>query len=65
MYNYRIHESTISLFVPVVCRAIYEELKSEYLKVRMLFINFNIALELIYNTYVPNILTFNIITNTF
>ncbi|KAJ8967191.1 hypothetical protein NQ314_003021 [Rhamnusium bicolor] len=30
MYNYRVLESTISLFVPVVC----EELKEEYLKVR-------------------------------
>lgn len=34
MYNYRISESTISLFIPTVCRAIYEELKNEYLKVQ-------------------------------
>ncbi|KAJ8959581.1 hypothetical protein NQ314_006230 [Rhamnusium bicolor] len=31
MYNYRISESTISLFVPVVCKAIYDELEDEYL----------------------------------
>lgn len=34
MYNFRVHESTISLFVPVTLKAIYEELKNEYLKVR-------------------------------
>lgn len=33
MYNYRISESTISLFVPEVCKAIYEELRDEYLHV--------------------------------
>lgn len=33
MYNFRISESTISLFVPVVCREIYEALKDDYLKV--------------------------------
>ncbi|KAH1016988.1 hypothetical protein HUJ05_007726 [Dendroctonus ponderosae] len=33
MYNFRIHESTISLFIPVVLKAIYEELKDNYLKV--------------------------------
>lgn len=33
MYNFRIHESTISLFIPLVLKAIYEELKTEYLKV--------------------------------
>lgn len=33
MYSYRVHESTISLFIPVVCRAIYQELKADYLKV--------------------------------
>ncbi|KAJ8977070.1 hypothetical protein NQ317_017232 [Molorchus minor] len=33
MYCYRVHESTISLFVPIVCKAIYEELKPNYLKV--------------------------------
>ncbi|KAJ8928517.1 hypothetical protein NQ314_018933 [Rhamnusium bicolor] len=33
IFNYRVSESTISLFVPVVCEAIYEELKEEYLKV--------------------------------
>ncbi|KAJ8970916.1 hypothetical protein NQ314_000966 [Rhamnusium bicolor] len=33
MYNYRVSESSISLFVSVVCEAIYEELKEEYLKV--------------------------------
>lgn len=36
MYSYRIHETTISLFVPVVCKAIYDELRSEYLKVKYL-----------------------------
>ncbi|KAK5648168.1 hypothetical protein RI129_003060 [Pyrocoelia pectoralis] len=33
MYNFRVSESTISLFVPIVCQAIYEELKDNYLKV--------------------------------
>lgn len=33
MYNYRISESTISLFVPTVCEAIYEEMQHEYLRV--------------------------------
>ncbi|KAJ8963037.1 hypothetical protein NQ314_005599 [Rhamnusium bicolor] len=33
MYNCRVSESTISLFVPVVSEAIYEELNEEYLKV--------------------------------
>lgn len=33
MYNYRIHDSTISLFVPEVCEAIYDELKTKYLPV--------------------------------
>lgn len=30
MYQFRIHQSTISLFVPKVCHAIYEVLKEEY-----------------------------------
>lgn len=34
MYNFRISESSISNFIPVVCKAIYDELKSKYLKVR-------------------------------
>ncbi|XP_072375196.1 uncharacterized protein [Diabrotica undecimpunctata] len=33
MYNYRVSESAISLFIPIVCEAIYEALKNEYLKV--------------------------------
>lgn len=33
MYTFRISESTISLFVPVVCKAIYEVLKPQYLQV--------------------------------
>ncbi|ENN83008.1 hypothetical protein YQE_00628, partial [Dendroctonus ponderosae] len=33
MYNFRTHESTISLFIPVVLKAIYGELKDDYLKV--------------------------------
>ncbi|KAJ8913272.1 hypothetical protein NQ315_012890 [Exocentrus adspersus] len=32
MYSFRIAESTISLFIPVVCRAIYDVLKEKYLK---------------------------------
>lgn len=32
-YNFRISDSTISHFIPIVCKAIYEELKNEYLKV--------------------------------
>lgn len=38
MYSFRISESTISLFIPQVCRVIYEELRDEYLKVRHNFI---------------------------
>lgn len=33
MYTFRVHESTISLFVPEVCKEIYSLLKDEYLKV--------------------------------
>lgn len=33
MYSFRVAESTISLFIPEVCEAIYEALKREYLKV--------------------------------
>ncbi|KAB0805388.1 hypothetical protein PPYR_02358 [Photinus pyralis] len=33
MYSTRIHESTISLFIPEVCKAIYLMLKDEYLQV--------------------------------
>ncbi|XP_050510944.1 uncharacterized protein LOC126887446 [Diabrotica virgifera virgifera] len=33
MYNYRVSESAISEFIPIVCRAIYDELKRDYLKV--------------------------------
>ncbi|KAB0804674.1 hypothetical protein PPYR_01644, partial [Photinus pyralis] len=33
MYNYRIHERTISIFVPQVCRVIYDTLKVDYLKI--------------------------------
>lgn len=33
MYSFRVSESTISLFVPEVCRAIYNVLKDDYLKV--------------------------------
>ena len=33
MYQFRISESTISLFVPEVCEAIYTLFKDEYLKV--------------------------------
>nr|CAI5870051.1 unnamed protein product [Callosobruchus analis] len=32
MYNTRIHESTISKFVPEVCTAIYKHLKGKYLR---------------------------------
>ena len=32
MYQYRIHRSTISQFIPTVCQAIYFTLKDEYLK---------------------------------
>lgn len=35
MYNYRISESTISIFIPKVCQAIYEALKDDYLKVQL------------------------------
>lgn len=37
-FNYRISESAISRFIPVVCEAIYEELKGDYLKVGMVSI---------------------------
>nr|XP_022903097.1 protein ALP1-like [Onthophagus taurus] len=33
MYSFRVSESTISLFVPKVCRAIYDTLREDYLKV--------------------------------
>ena len=33
MYRFRIHRTTISLFVHIVCQAIYETLKEEYLDV--------------------------------
>ncbi|XP_018578209.1 uncharacterized protein LOC108916438 [Anoplophora glabripennis] len=33
MYSTRIHESTISKFIPEVCRAIYNHLKGEYLEI--------------------------------
>lgn len=33
MYSTRVHESTIAQFVPVICTAIYEVLKDEYMKV--------------------------------
>ncbi|VEN38050.1 unnamed protein product [Callosobruchus maculatus] len=32
MYSTRIHESTISKFIPEVCRAIYKHLKVRYIK---------------------------------
>lgn len=35
-YNYRISDSAISKFIPIVCEAIYEELKNEYLNVSKL-----------------------------
>ena len=31
MYQYRVHESTISKFIPEVCQAIFETLKDQYL----------------------------------
>lgn len=31
MYQYRVHESTISKFIPEVCRAIFETLKDHYM----------------------------------
>lgn len=34
MYSTRIHESTISKFVPEVCHVIYKHLRGEYLKVK-------------------------------
>lgn len=37
MYTFRISESTISLFVPDVCSAIYNTLKHEFLKVKVEF----------------------------
>lgn len=36
MYSFRISESAISLFIPEVCKAIYKELKDEYLHVRII-----------------------------
>lgn len=33
MYMFRVHESTISIFVPQVCEAIYTVLKEKYVKV--------------------------------
>ena len=32
MYQYRIHKSTISQFVPEVCKAIYSVLAPDYMK---------------------------------
>lgn len=37
MYTFRIHESTISIFMPQVFQAIYSALKDEYLKVLIFF----------------------------
>lgn len=37
MYSFRIHESTISRFVPEVCGVIYKVLKEKYLKVSWIF----------------------------
>lgn len=36
MYNFRISESTISLFIPQVCKVIYDVLRDEHLKVSFL-----------------------------
>ena len=35
-YQYRVHKSTISIFVPKVCEAIYQNLREKYMKVRIL-----------------------------
>ena len=32
MYQFRVHRTTIAAFIPEVCKAIYETLKEEYLK---------------------------------
>lgn len=37
MYSFRISQPAISLFVPEVCRAIYEVLKNDYVKVSKIF----------------------------
>ena len=34
-YQYRVHQSTISIFVPKVCEAIYQNLREKYMKVRI------------------------------
>jgi len=31
MYQFRVHETTISKFIPEVCKAIFESLKDEFL----------------------------------
>ena len=33
-YQFRIHDSTLSNFVPIACDKIYEKLKDNYMKVR-------------------------------
>lgn len=42
MYEFRISESTISLFILKVCRAIYNNLKMKYLKVNVLIITLTV-----------------------
>lgn len=39
-YNFRISNNTISLFIPIVCKAIYDELKKDYLKVSSYFLSY-------------------------
>lgn len=37
-YNYRVSLTAISNFIPIVCIAIFEELKADYLKVSIPYI---------------------------
>jgi hypothetical protein len=51
-YMYRIHETTISRFVPEVCDAIYSALKNDYLRVSTLDLTLRVERDLFLCNYI-------------